>query len=397
MIRIAVTFLFTLSACKVEPHQLHLDKRKHRTVGKASQDANPNRGIDLLFTVGGSVNIEESFTFENGINEQTIKLKSELFTMQSALEMAAPPAAETEEFKTKIDLETEYTLTGSAIFETLVVKLDDEELQELTGYTREANKIKLVNPVVDNQNLEISYVPEHTPTYQATLSGNVIPESILVSINNTLVGSQLYQYNTMTKTVSLNYQSDEPLEIKADYTVNLGNQLDYNLATTPSSPYAIVLYDEDTMEELMFNITDSTLSIHPDDFTMGRNLKIVYKDDEDISEGLNLSQLPITNSFSTDFQQELCISGDGLSVEGRKIFVNCELESPMKVTFKYSYKHNRRNFEINDISLPDLGTWEVYYDDVRTSDWTREGNVVIVSEELIESSKVRIRFIPTTK
>lgn len=290
---------------------------------------------------------------------------------------------------------TEYQLAAEPALGSLLVKLDEETLNP-DYYSVSGQTLTLTNPLNSNSMLSISYDQAAVLKKEISLGENVIPDSIRVSYDDISIDNSLYLYSSETTKLEMDPPPPEGAMVRIDYTMKLGNQYRYNLAKDPLSVLSIELIDMDTAEELSFSTSRQVITIQESDFVQGRNLMIRYKTEEDVLQSLKLSKPPLEGTFESDFNRERCYQGQGIKQERQNVTIDCETPESLSVKFTYRYFHKLSRIPVPTISSQDaeIGIWSVYYDGVKSHDWTREGNIIRIAEGIAADTKVTISFSP---
>lgn len=448
---LAIT-LFVLSGCLI---QEHTERRAHSHPNSSDIFAN-NNIREFLFDVGGRQDIEETFILENSQQEQIIRMKS-VYLEQTlrfqqteravisedkspkkshseklivdanlSVQTSFPPLADSLEIRNEDTLIEDFSLSDSnldfsdnedvAAGDELTLSYDyitknyQLESEPAPGTLQVFVNETLIMPdlyTVQGQELALSFLPpasstvrfqyrNHLPLISSQPLGSlaIVPDSIVVSYDQLTVPDSFFSYQSSNNTIMLHEIPGDGVEVAIAYRFKERDEYNYELMKKPSSTRRVKVFDWETREEVTFNsISNYTISFDAMDFVEGRELVAIYKGEDNIKQDIRLTHEPIEGSFSSNFQKSICLSGTGLKQDGRHISLDCELEGRSELRFAYTFLTKRTRFPINSVTNPEYGVWEVYIDGKKTADWRREGNVIIIPENLPEESKVLIRYI----
>ena len=447
--RFLVLGMLLLQACLV---QETIHKREESTVSSAEATASKVR--DFLFDVGTTRSFEESLRIENGMQSQVIKLTRNISAAQTVAKQVERAAiAESIDLNgmandsfTFTDIRDfnldrkphpdSITVTGEmigeiALFtvsgrllsidpsvdlspgETITVSYQYSKSQfDLEKKPAPESLILSIDGVVlprdqytlAEQNVRLSLLPPpgvtidaHYLEFQALLTkidlpDNVISDTITVKYDDKQITADDVRFDEPTHSLELVLIPADGVMITVDYSIDQGPKLAYPFNFQPVSDNSIELIDASSGEPITFDLENSQIVISLAEHTPERELLLRYKKQSDIAQDYQLSHEPIGDQFSMGFDNESCLSGSGITRSGRKLRIDCELEGITTVRMIYAYLTTRTRFSIANISDPDNGVWEVYFNEEKTANWQREGNTIIVPDDLDASTRVRVRF-----
>ena len=178
----------------------------------------------------------------------------------------------------------------------------------------------------------------------------------------------------------------------------------------------IVVYEIDGQGEKVVDIDPAAYDINKNQenesifeivdlrqYTDGRTLRVEYVDQIPIVHGFRLSFEPIADSLKISWNGERCenkkeevLAVDELDPSVVRAY--CPSLEPSDKEFDvkivYRYKGDKNMFQIPDINPDEDGLWEVYIDEVKTGDFSRDGNIIILNNKLKDGAKVKIRYTP---
>jgi len=288
-----------------------------------------------------------------------------------------------------------YALPNQPAPETLQVLVDNylilPELYNLSGQNIQLNFI----PPLESE-IVFSYRQNEALLRTQILGPAVVENSIIVSFDNVTIPRSSFTFDNKNGILEFIKVPRDNVNVSISYRFRENNQLTYDLLKKPSSINNIKVLDWETRQELpVATLEGYNITFHSNDFIENRELVVIYKGKDNISQDIRLTKEPLADSFQSNFQKSLCLSGAGLLRIGRQVNLDCELAGRTEVRFSYNFTTNRSRFAVHSVTNPEYGIWEVYFDEKKTSRWRREGNVIIVADDLPSETQVAIRHVPS--
>ncbi|MFW7381869.1 MAG: hypothetical protein ACOH5I_23890 [Oligoflexus sp.] len=291
-------------------------------------------------------------------------------------------------------IRTRYQLPSEPALDTLQVLINNSLiLPELYSVSNQEILLSFLPPA--ESEIQFFYRQNTGLLTSQVLAPSTVPSSIIISFDEVTIPTSSFSYDPAAGRIDFLEIPGDGVSVAISYSYRESEQLNYDLIKRPSAFSEIKVIDQNSEAELKIaELNAFRIRFHAEDFVENRRLVVKYKGQDNIFQELRLSHEPTRGSFTTTFDKSLCLSGSGMLRNGRDILLECELEGRSEIRFSYTFMSNRSRFPIHSVTNPEYGLWEVYINDAKIADWRREGNVIIIPENLAADTKVLIRHIP---
>ena len=263
---------------------------------------------------------------------------------------------------------------------------------------------------------------------------DVTPRSVSATLNGVALETSVYSEHDQTGTANTTQPSnasDEVLFVKVKLPQGIQNSPDLKIEfrgnvriesklTYPvplvTKPSEAVLWELNTDGSKVKEVNNFTIDDGPrsdlseltltdaTEYRDGRILSLEYPRGGSAIE-LQLAHTPVEGSIGVLWNGVACPKEEEQIIGPLKnfpqiILINCpslRQNTDTEIKISYKYAANKSRFQIPDIDPEEDGVWEVYLNDEKTGEYTRDQNAIIFNNPLPEAAKIRIRYTKIPK
>ena len=285
---------------------------------------------------------------------------------------------------------SEFVLGESPAAGTVSVMVMEGSQMVQAPYTvdYQGGKVTFQNPPPDFSSIKVMYRKDTPLLVQFSIGGKAMDSSIKVYVNN--ASSSDYSYDKGMGYIKFNTPPVDNASIRVEFEDDEGPILDYDVGDIAS---ILKSYDAANGDPISTSYAHPILSVAAGDHSPGKTLRLEFKKEGSDKKEISIPHKAIEGSISISSSAMDCAVGDGILIEGDKIYIDCELFDMAKFTISYEYENSpAKVFTLDEVIEPEKGDWYVKVDGEERFDFRREGSSVMIDEDLPEGAKVEIIF-----
>lgn len=284
-------------------------------------------------------------------------------------------------------IKTRFALGQVPALATLSVKINGVVANAST-YSLDAATGELVfaAPPPESAEIAINFRANTPLLTEFDLANKMEPVSIAVKINGTATSDFMVNSNGKLK---FTQPPPDTAKIDVTYKAFAAKILDYSVALTGQSFDDLTVFDKTTGDSIVATYMNGKLTIDAPEHQEGREVVIRYKNESSTLTTFELKHHPEPDSIKLHNAPEAC--QDSIKVEEKKITFMCDDDAEKMIQLTYRYREKSTpTFDIDGVTNPDVGVWEVLVDGVATVAYTRIGSSITLTEMPTKEAKLKI-------
>lgn len=256
-------------------------------------------------------------------------------------------------------------------------------------------------PPPERAKVVVTYTRDVPLTTQYLLVDNVKPGTMTIFINN--VETTDYTINEALGIVNFPTPPPEGATIKFDYTSVGAPILKYPFTAPYGTPKDLVAYDTQTSAPVRVSYASNFVNVNADDYVEGRNVTLRYDNVARQKFDVALPNEPVPGTVAAIGGNLTCTSAQDLKIQGMVVSVDdCGFADDVtQVLVQYRYvvqAYQEFTFAADKLPAPgEFQEWNVWVNDQKRTDFTRDGNVIRFAAPLPAVSVVKIQLIQADK
>lgn len=260
-------------------------------------------------------------------------------------------------------------------------------------------KIRFAAMPQDKARIEVKYRVNDPLTLKFPITGNFVSKSVKVYVDGKL--SSAYDLNASERVIAFKEVPKDGAEVKIVYEQVGDKKLNYDIAGIDVDRLEeFFVEDKNTKERLKVTRNGTVLVFDESDVAANREVVARYNlrfDAEKLDFAMPIPQIPLADTLEVLGDGDAAVCAENLQLDGDVVRFHCATDNVFNIEVRYKYIDGYTNtFEMPGY-FSDLKNWEVYVNDVRYENYSRElMRVTIPEEDLPVGSRVRITTSPKT-
>ena len=236
--------------------------------------------------------------------------------------------------------------------------------------------------------IKVEFKKNLTMLTKFSVNPAIISGTLAVKVNGTATTDF-----TMTSSSEFEFKT-APVEgatVDASYRINIAPIYAYPVAVDSKAIKSVEFTDADTEEEVKANHSGTVLLVDKAEFKEGRKVKMSfhYLGSGELSAKLPAEPLPDTLTISATETE--CTRKINLP----DIFLDCRMPPDAKVKISWKYRDEvKSEFTLESVKFPEFGSWEVKFNGIETTAYTRVGNKIILAKKPLPTDEITIIYVP---
>ena len=256
--------------------------------------------------------------------------------------------------------------------------------------------IDFIIPPPVGAKITVAYFGDATFKQGFSVGEEIKPGTLKVKVNG--IDTMDYIVVEQAGIITFNTPPPEASIIEFTYAV-VGNPVyQYPYLAPPGTPADLDAFDTVTLVPLRITYAGGLMTVNPDDFIEGRKVTVRFRDPTQKTYDVPLIQQPLTGSLKVSSGNLMC-PPSGFTVIGQIVNVkNCNFPDNVgSVRIDYQFlaaSYTEFTLKLEKIPSPtDYQVWTVWINDVVTTNYTRNLNVIKFPAPLPFPSNVRIQLV----
>lgn len=261
-------------------------------------------------------------------------------------------------------------------------------------FDRASGQVTFTTPPADRALVEIAYAEDIELITSFLMFDDVMPSTLVVDVDGVIVNN--YSYVDLFRSVNFTAPPAAGSVITFRYSVEGPAVLNYPFAVENGPPVDLYAYDTFSGAPIRVTWANNNLSVNGFDFAEDRVVTVRYDNVARQEFSVELPMDPVPGSIVASGGGYRCTSASNLQVTGRIVNVaGCNFpDNAMEVTISFRYvleTYTVFTFEVDRLPAEaDFQEWTVYVNGNATNKYTRQGNVITMTEPLAPGAKVKI-------
>jgi hypothetical protein len=263
------------------------------------------------------------------------------------------------------------TLKNDPALETIVVKVGASPLPS-SAYTLSGRTLTFKSQPADNASITVDY--RIAKALANTFQLEKIPVAGTLAVSVDAQAATGMSYDAIANQVVFQSSPIDGAAITIRYDYRIGPNLTYTLPSAAGA-FNHVIYDGSVA--IPFTKTGDSYTIRAANHVPGKVLMLKYEAPDATVHTFDLPSLPVGDSVVFTKEAAECKLGRGITVNGKRLTVNCAVTVKTEIEMSYSSLETFSSFT-TDVEHPETGIWEVLIDGVRFESFTRVGNTITI-------------------
>jgi hypothetical protein len=291
-------------------------------------------------------------------------------------------------------LVAQYTLSESPALGSVQVKANNVVLTG-TQYSISGKVVQFAaNALPYDANVEIVYKKNDPLLKDFLLNQAVEKASLKVKINGVLAPSG-YTFDQQSGLLKFDSAPIEGAAISAEFLRIAGKVLTYPIAITGDQVLGVKAYRKTSPDvPVSISYENGQITMQAADHEAGQKLKVEYMNEDSDTTMLVMEHEPLLNSLQVESSDPNCKVGQGVQYDNSALTINCNLILGEIAKISYQWEDiPKKSFSLPEEVDTTVGRFEVYINNVETTGYRRNRNLIFLNELPPAKSEVMIRHI----
>lgn len=221
-------------------------------------------------------------------------------------------------------------------------------------------------------------------------AGTIRSGSVVVKVNNAVASGFSLSGNDVVFATA----PGETASIDVSYDLEQGSNLSYPLTFAGSGIHDISIVDKASNNSLATSfIANGLLKVAASEFVAGRIISVRYKNNDSGRMNVELPQVPLPNSFVLTTGRSDCALGQGITLVGKSLSMDCDWDASdvVQVKLKYSLP-TLTTFLVEGITQPEAGSWDIKLNGQPVA-FERTGAIIQLSQTPAAGSVLKVTYL----